>query len=44
MPGVPWVRPSHGSEQKPAKGRPPSAASSWAAACMSNPISQWPVW
>ncbi len=44
IPIVPCVRPSHGSEQNPANGRQPSAASSSAAACRRSPISQWPVW
>ena len=43
MPVVPWVRPSQGSEQKPAKGMPPSSFSSAAAAWRRRPISQWPV-
>ena len=44
MPTVPCVRPSHGSEQYPANGRHSSRSSSSAAACISRPTSQWPVW
>ena len=44
MPVVPWVRPSQGSEQKPAKGRHAERAPApAAAACMRSPTSQWPV-
>ena len=43
IPVVPWVRPSHGSEQKAAKGRHPRRVSSSAAACIRSPISQCPV-
>ncbi len=44
MPVVPWVRPSQGSLQKAAKGMPPRALISRAAASISNPTSQWPLW
>jgi len=40
MPAVPWVRPSQGSEQKPATGMAWSRRNSWAAACTSRPSSQ----
>ena len=44
MPGVPWVRPSQGSEQAPANGITCRRRSSSAAAWTSRPISQCPVW
>ena len=44
MPVVPCVRPSQGSVTKPANGMSPRARSSSAAACISSPTSQWPVW
>ena len=43
MPGVPCVRPSHGSETIPANGATPSAFSSSAASWTRMPISQCPV-
>ena len=43
MPGVPWVRPSHGSVQNAANGMQPQSRRASAAACTSSPTSQWPV-
>ena len=43
MPAVPWVRPSHGSVQAPAKGTQRCVRSSRAASATSSPTSQWPV-
>ncbi len=43
MPGVPCVRPSHGSVQYAAKGIAPADDSSSAAASISSPTSQCPV-
>ncbi len=44
MPVVPWVRPSQGSVQAPAKGTARRVFSSRAASATSRPTSQWPVW
>ncbi len=44
IPGVPWVRPSHGSETMPANGATPAAFNSSAASRTSSPTSQCPVW
>jgi len=44
MPAVPWVRPSQGSVQAPAKGTQRCARSSRAASATRRPTSQWPVW
>ena len=43
MPGVPCVRPSQGSVQYAANGRPPDSRIVSAAARTSRPTSQWPV-
>ena len=43
MPGVPCVRPSHGSVQNAANGMQPQSRRASAAACTSSPTSQWPV-
>ena len=44
MPAVPCERPSQGSVQKPANGVKPRCVSSRAAASISRPTSQWPLW
>ena len=44
MPVVPWVRPSQGSEQKVAKGRPLRRSNSLAAALTMDESSKCPVW
>ena len=44
MPVVPWVRPSQGSVQAPAKGMASSDFRVMAASATSAPSSQWPVW
>ena len=44
MPVVPWVRPSQGSEQKVAKGRPLRRSNSLAAALTIEASSKCPVW
>ncbi len=44
MPVVPWVRPSQGSVQAPAKGMALRDFRVMAASATSAPSSQWPVW
>ncbi len=44
MPVVPWVRPSQGSVQAPAKGMASRDFRVMAASATSAPSSQWPVW